>query len=319
MDESRNLCLINTNLKKQKYEKHIYKATNMGSPRAVRNNSISHIPSVDLKLKVKDNYINNINLSDPYKNLDTIFPERSSMVLANIDAVFNLTGQVSGYLLPQNTKEYDYGVLGDSKAGYVEYMQYRLPVSTGFVYCSKSLNNERINKDNLDILNPTDLAFNDIRESDQKYVKYVTSIIPDGLDLLISNNTMKNSLSNGLKTLKTGGKLVIRFDDSNLADKKLLDLIYITSMNFEKINLFKPISEDLNGFWSYLIAENYHNQPSQWLDLIHNETNIKLPRNFTNYIEEYNNSLNNLKEQLSKTKEDNIYNMYKCLSMWNMI
>lgn len=322
MDPSRNLCIIKHNDKFPKYEKHTYRANTGGSPRAVRNNSINYQSNTkEYNFNQEQIYIHNQNLSDPYKTIDTIFPERSSMVLANIDAVFSLTGQVAGYLIPQNTKEYDYGVLGDSKAGYVEYLQYRLPASTGFVFCSKYLDHERISKDNLDIINPTDSSFADISQSRDKYVKYVNTIVPDGLDLLVSNNSLKESLLTALNTLKTGGKMVIRLDEHLLKDQNILDLLYITSMNFENISLTKPLSEDINGYWTYLIAQNYHNQPYQWIELIEENVHMKLPLKLIKYIEEYIESLNNLRKTLhsNNMKDDIIYNMYKCLSIWNMI
>ncbi len=313
MDISRNLCLINKLINFNKYEKHTYKSNKIGSPRSIRKNSISTIQKDIIQDNKITNYVENLNIADPYLSIDSKFSQRSSIILSNIDAVFNITNQIGGYLLPQNMKEYNYGVLEDSDAGYIEYLQYRLPISKGFTYCNNSLNRTEINENTLNV-------FTHSLKNKNNYDKYVNSIIPDGLDLLISNKSIKRSLLVGLKTIKYGGNLVIRIDDKQLKNNiKLLNLIYITSMNFEKINIFKPISENINNNWSYLIAQNYYNQSTYWIEIIQKETDINLPQNFLTYIKEFNTSLNCLRNKLSKIKSDDIYNIYKCISIWNII
>lgn len=306
MDPSRNLCLITNSFESIPVIVPLksYSANMVGSPRVIRNKLKTSQNTENVYkpyTKLSTNYV-----TDPYRSMKTKFPERSSMVLANIDAVFNLTDQVAGYLAPQNTKEYDWGILGENDLGYEEYLQYRLPFSHGFISCQE-IDEKRLDRPSLDL----------ISGDDQEYIRYVNSLIPDGLDLLISDKNYRISIETALKCLKTGGNFVLKMDETNL----LLSYIYLVALNFEKITIFKPITLNISSLDVYLVAENYTNKPMQWMEYIEDDRKIKTPPNLRTYLENYLISLNDMKRGLEIVMKstNNLYNIYKCKNLWNMI
>lgn len=320
MDPSRNLCMITdsftTYIPRENYIVKKYKSNIIGSPRSTRRRLSSPKKSsseylYDPKL-IGTKSINNKNITDPYVKMNTIFREKSSMILANIDAIYNITGQTGGYLVPQNTKDYNFGVLKDDRAGYVEYLQYRLPASTGFVVCNSALYSDRIHQPTLDIITPSD-------SDNEKYINYVNTILPDGLDLLVSNDDLINSIHVSLKVLKKGANMVVKLKDTFNLDLGVLNII---SLNFETISLFKPISENLETNVSYLIAQDYHNQGLGWENLIQ-EKSLNYTQSLKDYVTQYNNTLlefrNNLYTYVIDNDVKDIYNMYKCKNLWNML
>ena len=118
--------------------------------------------------------------------------------------------------------------------------------------------------------------------------------------------------------LKTGGDFICKIGN-NINEIK--ELLYICSLCFEKVSMFKPISDNFDKNTSYFICQNYHNN-NQCLDW-HNNLNSEkinediIPVDFiiflNNYIDSYNQLINNISNEKFE-----IYNIYKCKSIWNI-
>ena len=301
MDPSRSLCKVEDSFVKQKdrFEKIVYKIKDdliqPMSPRTRRSKMKEgkegkkdyHLVSV-----IKDK----IPISS--FNFESNIFDKSSYILANIDVVYNFSGQEDGYIVPQIIKDFDFTCL-NANMGFLKYIQYRLPNSRGFIPCVSDLE-ERLDKR---LLN-TNCDENSI-------VDYVLSIVPLGVDLVLSSKLdYKSDLVSALKLCKSGGTFVCRVNE-NIDN---IGLFYITANCFESFSLFKPISEDLNDSFSYVIASNFKGTSSDWISLT--EDKISVPNDFLIYVNNYYESLNKLKRKLIKKPEK--YNDYKCKAIWNI-
>lgn len=315
MDPTRIICEIQNSFEKKenKYQVPSYFdiQEEIMSPRTRRNKIIL---KEQIKEEVKEvKKIDQINLPNDIANPFQTYPvsskiwTKSATILANIDAIFNFTGQVRGYIDPQNRKDFDTAFL-DAKIGYVAYLQYRLPASRIFTPCLKKNEDYQINLDSLNL-----------NCDEQSIVKYVLAISPEGVDLAVSSKVSskidyKNNLIKALKICKPGGTFVCRIDETFEDDS----LYYITSLCFEKISFFKPISEDLNSNFSYIIASNYKGNSLDWISILEEtkDLHVFVPSSFLTFIKNYYHSLQELKKSLLLNPIS--YNLYKCKALWNI-
>lgn len=293
MDPSRTLCKVENSFNKNEdiYSNIVYRLENdsIMSPRSIRNKLIKNGKKYDipktLNIKIEVDKIQKSNIFDV-----------SSYILANIDAIYNFTGQEDGYIKPQIIKDYDFACL-NADLGYLKYLQYRLPNSRGFVPCVDldSVFDKRLLNTNCD---------------EKNIVDYVLSIVPS-VDLVLSNKLdYKNNLISALKICKIGGTFISRIDEN----ENNISLYFITANCFETFSLFKPISEDLNESFSYVIGKNYKGNGSNWLTSL--DENIFISNDFIEYIDNYYKSLNELKENINKNQTQ--YDFYKCKAIWNI-
>jgi len=270
--------------------------TSIGSPRAIRNKLFTNKKEFHKLINIK-NF--SIKLSDPYNQIsDNYFKNRSSLILANIDLVFNFSEQDRGYLIFQYLNKLDYAVL-DGEPGFLKYLQFRLPIARAFTNCS--VIDKKIEKTYLNI------------NCENEISKYILSIVPEGVNLVFSNSlNYKENLLNTLKIIKTDGTFISRIDTNTD-----LELLYITSLCFKSFTIFKPFLENLNEKYSYIIGEKYKGNCLDIINKIENLVRITISNSFLEYIQNYYDSLNELKENLNLTKPE--YNMYRCKAILNII
>lgn len=170
----------------------------------------------------------------------TIFDE---VILANIDAVFNVTDSFNGLINPQNLDSFNYGVINNNS--FSEYLQYRYPQAIGNILCNKTEYSNAVIYDNINIL------FEPLTEqSANKYIDNITKILlpksdlsNGGLNLLIGNIDNIEQLSLMLKIFSRLGlqnsSLVIEID--TVLDG-MINTLYIMSQMFQSFYLFKPLS-----------------------------------------------------------------------------
>lgn len=283
MDPIRELCKIKDNSFKdlQKITKNIplYSENKIGSPRARRKALYGKNKNITFN-------INPVEVQD--LEMDTFFKEKSVYILADIDTVFNFTLQEDGYLTPQRIdQDYKYAVLDENK-GFLQYLQYRLPASFGFINCVE------LDK----YTSPQFLNMN----CDNKLTEYILNIVPLGVNLVVTNSFDKNKLIQGLKVCKEKGTFISRIKNGTP-----IEYLYAVTMAFSKFYLFKPFLDDK---YSYFIAEDFSGNGIDIEKLDFDK--IDVPDSFINYVKNYYNSLNNL-------KIDGKYNMYKCKALMNMI
>ena len=181
-------------------------------------------------------------MADPFVQMShSILKYRSSFILADIDTLYNFSLQEDGYLKPQVINmNYKYAVL-DGDIGSVQYLQYRLPASTGFTHCLDP-------QTNLCFLNK---QFLNIAESQNSLPDYILGLEPEGVDLVVSHKLDRETVSSALKVSKLGATFIVRTENIPEA------LLYTLSLYFKKCSLLKPFLENLNENYNYFICEVY--------------------------------------------------------------
>jgi hypothetical protein len=322
MDPSRNICVVRdsfnsslpTGSKNLKYEKIVYSeppVLSIQSPRT-RRHKLLDISSQSLQKSAQIEFSKEISIVEEEildLNIKSEVFDRADIILANIDAIYNFSGQEDGYLKPQIIKEYDFVNLSDT-ANYLTYLQYRLPFARGFLStCEHTfVNKPYIEERNLNI---GCYSLKNNNHKDENIINYVLDIVPEGVDLVVSDNiNYKNNLLAALKLCKPGGTFICKIDDSTVD----ISLKYLTALLFETFSLFKPLAENLNNSYSYIIASNYKGNSNEWIGLI--EKNIFVPPTFINFVKNYYISLNDLRKNLSENPV--VYDTYKCKAVWNI-
>jgi len=295
MDPIRNLCIVKDSFEEKNINK-IPKYTEIliGSPRAIRK---SLIENKNKKEIVTDEIILPLKISDPYLKINSFFQKRSSLILANLDTHFNFSRQEDGYILPQViNRNYKYAIL-DGDKGFLEYLQYRLPASTGFIDCLNIDKNDKITTQFLNQNRAKSLS------------DYVLGIYPEGLNLVVSNKVLsKDTLLEGLKICDTNATFITKINTNTP-----IEYMYGLSMWFKSVTLIKPFLENLNSKDSYLVAEGFsgNSLDAETFDFL----KIGVPDSFYNYVQNYYNTIKILKEILPRNTK---YNMYKCKAILNL-
>lgn len=183
----------------------------------------------------------NILSINPYTNLDleqispfeklgtSIFGSKTSIILANIDAIFNIINRQGGELGHQELKEFSLlEISSDRNPGYItRYLQYRLPFVASWIITN-----------NFDLIPRSDLNMTKINlyksQERDKISPDILALNPFGIDLIVSDDCNLQNIN--LKILKTGGNLIARI--CKIIPEELYNLVN----SFDKFALFKPIS-----------------------------------------------------------------------------
>lgn len=287
MDPLEKLCVVRESfgtVESRLYKVEKYSEEFLGSPRARRNRIIS---SDKTKGQGKEEKILKIPEVSKSIEISGFFKNMSSYVLANIDTIYNFSKQENGYLVPQVLNEnYKYAIL-DSDVGFLEYLQYRLPESVGFVNCLKNKTKFPRLKINTNC--------------DDGLTKYVNDIAPEGVDLAVSNtiNFVENS-KQALQMLKKGGIFIQKVAEIDLQH------LYVLTLAFKYFSLFRPFLENENVI--YVICEIYSGNSLDIIPLFSKQ--ISYPTSFSDYVSSTLSSDLNTKE-----KE---YNLYRCKALMNV-
>ena len=298
------------------------------------------------------------SLFNPFQDYTGKFKYHDSLVLADIDASFNISNRIGGYIIKQDYNNFNYGILNDGPGGFTEYLQYRLPISYGFgMTPSRSCDNnctydncfqEGWNNWDTQIIDMTHFNITcgksgtgDLNKDYNSYISHVKKVNAPGLDLLVindgndGNNTSIDyitKLITSLQVLKVGGNMVCKLP--GITDKLLVELLYITSKCFKKISLFKPLATDLRDDITFIIAQDLNsNNLDTYLFLedsynkIKNDTSnhisliSEVPTSFISWLNGYLAQIDNYRLEvieLNNTGVSALYNTFKCKAVWNL-
>ena len=274
MDPLAELCQVRDSFENKidirKIEK--YSENYLGSPRSRRNEIIGEF---DMKFEFP-------KFEKFYSSLETNF-ERSGLVLADIDTNYNFSRQENGYLIPQVLNEqYSYAVL-NADLGYLQYLIFRLPESTGFTKCT-NFENIKLNK-----------------SCDSNILKYIQDIQPEGVDLVIGNDL--TDLKIAIQISKPGATFINKIEEIDI------QLLYIITMVYRKFSLFCPFLNNEENI--FIIAEDFIGNALDYVSLIEKSKEIKVSEQFIKYVSEQ------LKE-ISLISYQNEYNLYRCKALMNI-
>ena len=183
-----------------------------------------------------------------------------------------------------------------------------------------------------------------MKQDYKSFIKYIRTVEAIGVDVVIGNSINNNidgtvymlRLMVALGVIKIGGTFISKISAMNT--KLMIDLLYITAQCFNKITLFKPLSDDINNNIYYIIAEDARRNNIEWMgyledsytESIRESKNIisliePVPDSFIKWITEYNNLMLLYKKYLinqisvmGQKGVDHLYDTYRCKAIWNL-
>jgi len=311
-----------------------------------KSENSSNIIDTELLNKLEDK--KNIRSHKDYKKYEkevcpmlkvgkSIFIDKKSITLAYLDILFDITKHINSFLAYQTLGNFVYISIEGLKGSWIQYIQYRRPQSFGygFNYHKTNYKNEY-----LDLTRLNELEYNNnnnnnnINDKTNSFIKDVLSYQPDGVDMIVyqgDNNIIESRYSTLISflTLKKGGDYIMKI--SNTYDKKIADMLYMISILFEKIILYKPILSSYCNSETYLIAKNFKGRQGdmeKYIDIYkeivkEDKYIINISDDFKKWILSYNNELINLvntymdkvNNLIKNIKVEDIpkYNLYRCL------
>ncbi len=223
------------------------------------------------------------NETNPFEKIgNSIFLNRAAVKLANIDAVFKLSGHVQNALsfqVDDSSEQFFFCDVAGGPGGFTEYLQWRRPRAQGFGITlnsesrnsSTDWNTGRIDMERFNIINGSD-GTGDLYTNWMDFVDTVQKRSAGGVDLTVADgchftcentgNEMLTEFMNsrliltqalvGIKTLKQGGNFVLKVFDT--MRKISADLVYLLCMSFDSVSIFKPVSSRPLSAERYLIG-----------------------------------------------------------------
>lgn len=212
----------------------------------------------------------------PYEELgNSIFSNRCGTKLANIDAIFNITDHNAGSLNMKNPEPLTYCDICGGPGGFTQYLQYRLPLSMGYGITSKSHIDYQMNKLDISrfvpIYGSNSVGDGNIFNEWDFFIKTVKTVESDGVDIVVADGgfdvsknedqtrqefltsrLIQHEILMGISCCKKEGNFVCKLFDT--VSKISGDLLYLCSLAFEKIYLFKPTTSRWTNAEKYLIC-----------------------------------------------------------------
>lgn len=262
------------------------------------------------KTKRVDSPLNTVSVSNPNFDLSkmgtSIFKNKSSMVMADIDTVFNITPAIGGfYNLRDPTKGYNYV---DMDFEFVEYLQFREIYSIGYILVK--------DKDKI-----TDITLDWSRimlhEDPDTFIEFVLKQVKDVKLFICSSNY--SDVVTGLQLIKPeddedtekgseGGNMIIRLNEIDP------NIIYLLSQCFEKITLYKPIITSNIYLICIRMRSKVHIDRILKLFKQYNEKkyNIKTPKEYDTWLSNIINITNKI-QSLDDGKKNKHYDLHRAL------
>ena len=237
----------------------------------------------------KDFYAKIRNLSNPFEFIGySIFKNRAGVKLANIDAVLNITKKL-GFTFDkkQSSDNFTFCDIASGPGAFTQYLQYRFPNSKGYGITIRhkfnDWNHKILNMNNFTpYYGPDDSG--DLYTNCLNFIDFVKQKEPNGVDLVTGDGAFDNTYDNleelnssrllltqiiiGIDCTKISGNFVVKVLDT--VNEFSAQLIYILSLCFNSICLFKPCSSRPASSERYLICLNRKEQVFSYLSILKN-------------------------------------------------
>ena len=301
--------------------------------------------------------------TNPYEHLGrSIFMNRAGLKLANIDALYKLTYHIGAFMHLSTPGPFKFCDLAGAPGAFTQYIQWRRPEAIGYGITLKSTKPD-VPDWNLKQLDQTrffpyygesgtgNLYFewrnfvNRVRSDQGLGVDLVTA--DGGFDIeterafarqeFLSFRLIMVQLLTALKLLKLGGNFVMKVFDT--VTELSAQLLYIASLCFDRITLFKPIASRPANAEKYLICESKKKGTERY-ELVLEQANAAyndqenivnlitgVPEDFANWLADINDALIGNQEQAIKwifdslegsSPEISTVDLHKALIVWNV-
>ncbi len=297
------------------------------------------------------------NNANPFEKIGkSIFITRAAVKLANIDAVHKITPDVFTLDKQRSNKPFTFCDVAAGPGSFTQYLQYRFPNSIGYGITLSNVKGLDWNKSVIDMNKFTPFYGDDntgnLYTHWKNFSNYVLEKQPSGVDLVVADGGFETDIHSeqeflssrlilcesiiGINCTKIGGDFVLKVFDT-VTDISAQTL-YILSMCFDFITLFKPVSSRPANAEKYLLCKTKRPNTALFSQLLENVLNAYtdtrminsflnyLPDNFTDWLTEEN--TNGVKEQSLAVKDilmqltgkakntEHPYNYLKFLTIW---
>ncbi len=294
--------------------------------------------------------------ANPYEKIgNSIFMDRAGVKMANLDAVFALTGHVGGYLAMQTVGRFTFCDLAGAPGAWSEYVQWRRPEAYGYGISLRDgiqWNPDKLDLDRMTISYGEDNTGDLYSSNAEWFASYVKSIEVNGVDLVIGDGgfnvdqqeeaqeflTFRLILSEcyvGIKTVRSGGNFVVKVYDTVTSISA--DLLYLLAVAFDRIILFKPISSRPANSERYVVCLGRRGNVTEVANILLNahremRNGTLLSRMIEERSEEFDNYLTRMNNDHAtnqiaagtrildiadgKQVEELSVDPYRCLALW---
>ena len=261
----------------------------------------------------------------PSKIGNSIFIDFDAVKLSNLDSVFKFSGRQGGMYAPQELKKFVYIGIETGEGGYHQYLQYRLPLCYG--YSIDKIGFKKTNEEYIDMRKSRfkKIVGNGKRGDITTDYDSMINEIGEHVDLIISNmisdrkKVIKFICAEtilALTRLNRNGYWIFQIKD---VDDAIKDLLYLISLVFDRITIFKPLASYYLDDYS-VIVEGPRQNMNEMILLMNNIIKIegytqRLVNERSNAFEVYlDNSLN----IINQVNYETIYRYEKALILWNV-
>ena len=230
-------------------------------------------------------FIRNVeDTANPFSKLgESAFHDKNSVKLANIDAVYKLTGHYSTLLkqrldqtyervgtttstaykqpvgLFREDKDFIFCAVNDEGGGFVNYLQFRIKHVHGYGMNEGGWNIAKLNTGHF---TPTygDNGIGDLSTNWEYFIGMVRRRVPKGVQLVVANGGHNEEETNlfleealvGIGCCGEGGSAVIKVFDTTT--RVSAEWLYLFAQCFEAIDLFKPVTSSPFSSEKYLVG-----------------------------------------------------------------
>lgn len=208
---------------------------------------------------------------------NSIFSTRAAVKLANIDAIYHLTGDDIQYDKFQSDSEYTFVDIASGPGSFTQYLQWRLPKSYGYGMTLKGpldWNAKIIDADRFEMIYGKS-GTGDLYLEFEYFINYVNKnagkvdlVVGDGgfdtetglMQEFASSRLLLIQCLIGIALTRPGGFFVVKvFDTITLISAQV---IYLLSQAFDEVVIFKPLSSRPANAERYLICRSRNESDS---------------------------------------------------------
>lgn len=340
MDPSLTLLKYNSIKKNNHDENNIRRYKNKRniilSPNIKIINNIHYISEPILFVNEKINYNYNFNINN-------IFIYQDALILANMDAIYNLLDMVNvNFIKTSNSKGFTYMIVNNDnkdKGGFIEYIQYRLPNSCGVGFTDTDWDYNYINANTFKPYDGYYLGKN-LYYNWEYLIANIANDMPNKYELVICNSGISENFNLREKELNYVNIFIIQCIIGLSCSKKNFvvhcydltsninaQIVYILSLSFNTIDIIKPISTS-NSSDRYIICQGIKHNINDYINILkqsihninyHNEyvnsiyDNV-LPKDFVIWLTKQNDDVLNYENII----KNNNYNINKISLIWHL-
>lgn len=218
-------------------------------------------------------------LTNPFEAVGrSIFMNRAAVKLANVDAVFNVTGHETGMMVERVPGKFTFCDIAAGPGAFTQYIQYRRPDAYGWGITLKGPLDWKLGPNGVDptrfetIYGPNPSDTGDLYQYWKFFSDYVRQTQVDGVDLVtgdggfdvdtkegydrqefLSSRLLLCQILVALSVLRNGGSFVCKVFDTVTALSG--QMVYLLSLCFDAVAFFKPASSRPANAERYIVAK----------------------------------------------------------------